>query len=158
MFFQHDNEVEDTLIYELHKFLYIRREFTIIDPKSFVQIISILADNYEIRFQTEFLKFIGLVLDMKLLLLANERNIVHVALKPDDFYDYIANANLLISESSLNKILKQKIYQIGMIYKAIYEYQIKRNNKRFTQGDAVNIKEYFFDEIKEFEELKKLLD
>jgi len=155
--FEYQNQIEESLVYELFKILYLRREFTIIDPKSFVKLINILGENYELHFDINFTKLIGLILDMKLSLISNERNIIQVSLTPEEFYSYLASANLLITETKLSKTLKQKLYKIGIIYKSIYEYQIRRKTHKFVQGDAKDLVEYFTEEANEFEKLKELI-
>ena len=134
--------------------MHIRREFTIIDPKTYINIISYLAEHYEIEIFVDFQKIIGLILEMTLNFIKNERNIISSTISAEDFYLLIVNSNLLVSESEISKVLKEKILRIALIYKAIYLFQIKRKNEKFVKGQAEDILEFFYKEAEELEELK----
>jgi hypothetical protein len=122
-----------------------------------VQFSSVLGEVYETTMYPDFLKFVDLILDMKLSFILNERNAIVQALSPENFYTLIANLNLIISEANVNKIIKKKMFKIGKTYKDIYEYQIKRKNRKFVKGEGASIKEYFLQEAKEFMELESEL-
>lgn len=154
MKYEHNNRIEETMIYELYKLLHIRREFTIIDPKSFVSIISHLGEQYETEFYPDFSKLIDLICDMKLSFILSERNIIATALRPAEFYDLIANLNLIISESSISKVIKNKLFKIGKVYVQIYEFQVKRKAAKFVSEEGMSVQEYFEEEAAEFMELE----
>lgn len=151
--FQDDNRVEGTLVYELFKMVFNRREFTIIDPKSFARILSVLGQHHDLVFEAELSKLVALLLDMQLAFIKSERNIIATALSAEDFYGVVADVNLLVAESGMGRTLKRKLLAIAEVHASIYEYQVKKRSTRFVEGAAANVAEYFATERAELKQL-----
>ena len=142
--------------YQLFQIIRERKNFSVVDPKSFAETIELLSEYTDIRFSSKL--NIGLFDMFQLFIdfLRFEEDILKESLFPSDFYSVIANINIIKDEGKVSGKNKEILMLIANKFKDVYLEENKNGAEEFKNEEGENIKGYILIEIENINKNNKM--
>ena len=144
---------DDYFFFELYKKLGVRQEFTIIECRAFLKILSAFAEFEDIHLSPHCIQILEKILSNFSQVLKNERDYFFNFLRPEIVYDSLSDVNSVLENSQVPKFLKIRLSLFGSQMINYYLGKVNQKASGFQGKESEAIGEYIMKEVYEFNEI-----
>lgn len=143
---------DDYFFFELDKKLGVRQEFTIVECRAFLKIISAFAEFEDIDLSNHCIQILEKILSNFTQVLKNERDYFFNFLRPDIVYYSLSDVNTILESSQIPKFLKIRLSLFASQMINYYLGKVNQKASGFQGKESEAIGEYVMKEMSQFDQ------